>query len=317
MTSTNQPRTPDPRDPRHDGNPRQDGNTRHDGEPTNDSYPRSGWGTQSDSSPQGGGPEAAAGVAQDKPKLDLSLTQTLGGALAAMTAAALGSRLGVAGTIVGAAVASIIAAVAGSLYTASLRHTREKVKTVWSGHVAGSGTPTSVDVVSSVSDWDLPDAASAPQQPAAPGPRASLPWKGVLTGAIAAFAIAIVALTGFELLSGSAISGGQGTTVEQATHPNKPVKPAPSDDSSTDDESPSDTPSASESESPAATASDEATPSASEEPTADATTEQPTEQATPEETGTTGAESPSETAESTAPSETATSEEPPVETPGG
>ena len=73
-----------------------------------------------------------AGKKQSKAKqLDLSATQIVGGALAAMTAAALGSRLSVAGTIVGAALASIIAAVAGSLYTASLRRTHDKVKTVF------------------------------------------------------------------------------------------------------------------------------------------------------------------------------------------
>ena len=45
-----------------------------------------------------------AGDKQSKAKgLDLSATQIVGGALAAMTAAALGSRLSVAGTIVGAA----------------------------------------------------------------------------------------------------------------------------------------------------------------------------------------------------------------------
>jgi hypothetical protein len=72
---------------------------------------------------------AEAGTKQSKAKqLDLSATQIVGGALAAMTAAALGSRLSVAGTIVGAALASIIAAVAGSLYTASLRRTHDKVK---------------------------------------------------------------------------------------------------------------------------------------------------------------------------------------------
>jgi hypothetical protein len=312
MTNTNQPGTPDPRDPRNNRDPRNDGNPWNDGLAGSDSA--------SDPATRAGGPDSAPGLAEDKPKpkMDLSLTQTLGGALAAMTAAALGSRLGVAGTIVGAAVASIIAAVAGSLYTASLRHTREKVKTVWSGHVAGSGTPTSVDVVSSVPDWDLPDAASAPQQPVAPRPdRAGLPWKGVLTGAIAAFAIAIVALTGFELLSGTAISGGQGTTVEQATKPNKPTKSAPSDDSSTEKESPSTSASASESDSPTASATDEATPSASEEPTADTTTEQPTEQATPDEPATTAPESPSVTAESTTPSATQTTEEAPSEAPEG
>ena len=47
-----------------------------------------------------------------------------------MTAAALGSRLSLAGTVLGAAFASIIAAVAGALYTASLRRTSRGVSTV-------------------------------------------------------------------------------------------------------------------------------------------------------------------------------------------
>jgi hypothetical protein len=59
--------------------------------------------------------------------LDLSLTQLLGGSAAAATAAALGSRLGVVGTIAGAAVLSLISAVAASLYTASMTHARDAV----------------------------------------------------------------------------------------------------------------------------------------------------------------------------------------------
>jgi len=69
---------------------------------------------------------------EEKPKsakkLDLSLTQVIGGSLAAATAAALGSKLGVAGTIIGAAVVSVISAVAASIYTTSLRQTRKAAK---------------------------------------------------------------------------------------------------------------------------------------------------------------------------------------------
>ena len=67
---------------------------------------------------------------QQKPakKIDLSLTQVIGGSLAAATAAALGSKIGVAGTIIGAAVVSVISAVAASLYTTSLRRTRAAAK---------------------------------------------------------------------------------------------------------------------------------------------------------------------------------------------
>ena len=63
-----------------------------------------------------------------KPFLDLSATQLIGGSLAAATAAALGSRLGVVGTIVGAALVSVVSAVAGALYTQSLRRTQELIR---------------------------------------------------------------------------------------------------------------------------------------------------------------------------------------------
>ncbi|MDR3070492.1 MAG: hypothetical protein LBU38_05730 [Propionibacteriaceae bacterium] len=64
----------------------------------------------------------------DKPReLSFSLPQVLGGALAAATAAAIGSTLGVAGTIIGAAVASIIGAVGGTLYTVGITKTSKKV----------------------------------------------------------------------------------------------------------------------------------------------------------------------------------------------
>src|SRR4051794_41641786 len=71
-----------------------------------------------------------AGEKKDKKSgFDLSITQVLGGALAAVTAALLGAQLSVAGTVIGAALASIITAVGGALYTASLRRTPHKGKT--------------------------------------------------------------------------------------------------------------------------------------------------------------------------------------------
>ena len=63
-----------------------------------------------------------------------------------MTAAALGSRLSVAGTILGAALASVIAAVASALYTASLKHTQDKVRTVWTGRTGDADVPTTIEV---------------------------------------------------------------------------------------------------------------------------------------------------------------------------
>jgi hypothetical protein len=160
-----------------------------------------------------------AGHKQSKAKaLDLSATQIVGGALAAMTAAALGSRLSVAGTIVGAALASIIAAVAGSLYTASLRRTSDKVKTVfWTGQPNEVEEPTVMEILEDREGHVAGQRSHlvAPEPiDSSPG-RRKLNWKRVLVGALAAFGIAAVSLTAFELATGNALSGGEGTTIQQ------------------------------------------------------------------------------------------------------
>lgn len=248
------------------------------------------------------GPEEPA-----KPKIDLSLAQVLGGALAAMTAAYLGSRLSVAGTVVGAAVASIVAAVAGSVYTASLRSTQHRVRTALNGRLAGSAVPATVEWVH---DRDPSTSNDAPAQPSAPvtgldatsGRRVwGLSWKNVVVAAVAAFALAGLALTGLELATGSALSGGDGTTVSQVAEPRRP---APQPDTSASAEPSSSSPAE--------------TPTASAEPSQAETTEaEPTEQATPAapaepqvqpSTGATTAPAPTPTASSTASS--APSEEP-------
>jgi len=216
-----------------------------------------------------------------KRNFEFSVTQIVGGALAAMTAAALGSQLSAAGTIVGAALASVIAAVAGSLYTASLRRTRDKVKTVfWTGEPNEVQEPTVMEIIPD-SEGHIagqrshlvapePDPNQKPQGP-------KLNWKRVLVVALVTFGIAAVALTTFEVVTGQALSGGKGTTFQQVSEgtsdkgsetkkkePTKTKKPTP-----------------------------EATESASEQPTAEpraqasnsqpeATTESTTEAPTPE-----------------------------------
>jgi hypothetical protein len=158
----------------------------------------------------------------EKPRrFDLSPSQIIGGALAAMTAAAIGSRLGAAGTIIGAAAASVVAAVSGALYTASVRHTHEKVKTIWPARWKVGNLAT----VQLVTDRTEPKAATAPAQQLAPRERPGgsqlllrrLPWRTALIGALLAFGIAAVAVTGLELISGRALSGDDGTTISQVS----------------------------------------------------------------------------------------------------
>lgn len=67
--------------------------------------------------------------AEEKPKkIDVSGAQVTGGALASVTAAFLGSQLGVAGTIVGAGLTSVIITVGGALYQRSLEISKDKAK---------------------------------------------------------------------------------------------------------------------------------------------------------------------------------------------
>ena len=231
-----------------------------------------------------------AGDKQSKAKeRDLSATQVVGGALAAMTAAALGSQLSVAGTVVGAALASIIAAVAGSLYTASLRRTTDKVKTVWATQPNESEDPTVIEIVEDgeghvVGQHDHV-VGSEPTGSPQPRRRLRLNWKRVAIGALAAFGIAAASLTVFELVTGSALSGGEGTTIQQVREGKANQE--------------SDT----EKESPAKKPTEEPTAAASEAPTSE-----PRETPTSEPTETTTAPTPQAEATTTAPEATPSSD---------
>jgi hypothetical protein len=227
-----------------------------------------------------------AGDKQSKAKaLDLSATQIVGGALAAMTAAALGSRLSVAGTIVGAALASIIAAVAGSLYTASLRRTSDKVKTVfWTGQPNEVEEPTVMEILEDREGHVAGQRSHlvAPEPiDSSPG-RRKLNWKRVFVAALAAFGIAAVSLTAFELATGNALSGGEGTTIQQVRDRDT------GQESDSKKESPSDKPT----KEPSATASEavptaEASEPATSEPTEATTAPTPEAQASATEPETT------------------------------
>ena len=209
-----------------------------------------------------------------KRAIDLSLAQVLGGALAAMTAAAIGSRLGAAGTVIGAAAASVVAAVAGALYTASLRHTHAKVRTVWTGRWS-SGIPGAVEVVKDHAEATAANAIPQHTAPRRPGTlsrgRVRIPWKQALVGALLAFGIAAAALTGLELISGHALSGGDGTTVTQVSRRDAgtdPAKPDPKTEAK--DETPASSSEPTRSPEPSTSTSsspEETTPTPDPEPT--------------------------------------------------
>jgi hypothetical protein len=255
---------------------------------------------------------------QEKPKSSLSITQVVAGALAAMTAAALGSRIGVAGTLLGAAFASIVAAVASALYTASLRRTSKGVSAVLvrvrptsstPGAPAdrgvpaasadarpdlGPGTRADLGPVTAVeagagSDWVLPDPARDGVAVAeAPEARRRIAWKPALVGALLMFLVAALVLTGIELATGRALSGGTGTTVGQVADPATRPSPTPTARTTpTPTATPSPTRSALPSAAPTATpssaptAAPSATPSSAPTPTATPSSSTPSAAPTP------------------------------------
>ena len=157
------------------------------------------------------------------PRLELSLTQILGSTGAAVTAAFLGSRLGVAGTLIGAGLASVISVVGGALYTTSLKATRHQVTKVLAkvddDHVdaprtrpGGLGLPPAPGAAGLASPEPRPlPVAPRRADPRSPGRRTRPVLRGVVAGVIlsaAVFAGALVVVTGFESVTGTALSGG-------------------------------------------------------------------------------------------------------------
>ena len=234
---------------------------------------------------------------EKKAWLDLSLFQILGGALAAMTAAALGSRFGVEGTITGTALASVVAAVAGSVYTASLRRTSDTVRTALvKRRVPATGTQSPATAAAprpQGSTAVAPVSRPGRADPAGPSAKASRRKAIVvrsLVGAVGTFALAAGGLTMYEAIAGQALSGGSGTTFSQVQkggdedRPTEEKAPAPSESaepSSTAEpsEEPSATPEAEPSQSAApsteATEESSAEPSETQEPEPSTTAAQP------------------------------------------
>ncbi|MFD5715579.1 hypothetical protein ACFWHW_35285 [Streptomyces pharetrae] len=134
-------------------------------------------------------------------RIDLSVPQVAGSAVAAVLAAELASSFGVYGTIAGAGVVSVIATCGGSLFQHFFKRTGEQLRT--------GRTPVRVAV------------GAAPQAPPAAGEfsegtvhRARVRgWKRWAPAAVVVFGVTMTGITAYELASGDSFSGRGGTTV--------------------------------------------------------------------------------------------------------
>ncbi|HEY6422867.1 MAG TPA: hypothetical protein VIY28_06385 [Pseudonocardiaceae bacterium] len=165
-------------------------------------------------------------------KSDLNVAHVAGAALAAVTTAVVGSELGAAGTLIGAAAASVITTVGTTVYQASLERSREKVRTL-----AQRTRPLSPTQRQSRVEYP-PTAPFDDNQLAGSTDHRSrqwvtLRWGAMAVGALGAFLVAMVVITGFEWANGEAVGGnGRGTTIgqvvtDQTGSPKPAAPPAP------------------------------------------------------------------------------------------
>lgn len=180
----------------------------------------------------------------EQKKKALTLNQVLAGAGASATSAVLGSFFGATGTVTGAAIGSVVTTIGATLYQRSLDRTsetvRERIKVVGRG---GRTAVVSRAVAEAPGEVTMPMPRVSPEGPVDRRPSAGAPDTVllappatparrrrplVLAGlTVLVFLIAMFAVTGFEWIKGSTLTGGEsGTSVGRVLEPG----PAPVDD---------------------------------------------------------------------------------------
>ncbi|MGW5461291.1 hypothetical protein [Streptomyces sp. NPDC003996] len=142
-------------------------------------------------------------------RIDLSVAQVAGSALAAVVAARLASYFGVYGTILGAGVVSVVATCGGTLFQHFFKRTGEQLR-----EATAVARPREATVA----------ARPGEQLPWAPGEftegtvyraRVKSRRRPVVAAAVV-FGVTMAGITTYELASGNSFSGGTGTTVSDA-----------------------------------------------------------------------------------------------------
>lgn len=233
-------------------------------------------------------PTQTDGTQKEPIKVSFSVPQIIGSALAAATAAAIGSQLGVAGTILGAAVASLVGGIAGTVYSAGLDQTHRRVrKAIQRGYgKVGIAEPTDEENVAT--SEGMPEAPDADQlaatlvdlpavvaEPAIGREYRARLWKRTAVTTVVIFVLAVVTVTAVELGLGRSLDGSGSTTVGQVTNPRTPsVHPAPTPTASAPTQQPSTptptpvpTPTHTQDPTPAPTISPAPTPTQHQDPT--------------------------------------------------
>lgn len=168
-------------------------------------------------------PRVTPPVADPPKAADLTVNKVLAGAGAAATSAVIGSFFGATGTVIGAALGSVLSTLASTLYQRSLDHTRDRI--VARIRPADEGGAATVPMLPPVPLED-PETVRLRVEPAVP--RRPRPFRIYAVAGVLAFVMALVAVTGLELLKGSTLVTGQpGTSVGKVVSGNGHQQPAP------------------------------------------------------------------------------------------
>jgi hypothetical protein len=232
-----------------------------------------------------------------KERLDLSFSQVLGGALAAVTSAVAASYLGVAGTLIGAALGSVIITVGTSLYKLWLKSTNERIRKVVPvqalshrrvlpqderrpSNVPGAGAPRPADETTLLPKLTDPSGKLwSPPEPAPPADNRwtalfrRLPWPRIAVVAAVVFVLSTGVVVAAELIGGGSLSSllhgkpdggtsiGGGHAPQQGDFDRNPSPSSPAPSGSADP-----TPSTSPSSVPTPSKTPSPTPSAPQSP---------------------------------------------------
>ncbi|MGH1562796.1 hypothetical protein [Mumia sp. DW29H23] len=238
----------------------------------------------------------------------VSTSQVVGSALAAVTAAVAGSWLGVAGTLIGAAVGSIVATIAGTIYTNSIRKSRQlaqaarltSLATLAKRDPRGAGgtavlpVPEALDAAGQPGDGGVEDivdpeveaerTVEEAEEAADEAARKKLiTWRGVVAAAVVSLVLALGGIWAFEAVVGHPIGNSDKTGT---TFSNVGTTRDDGDKKNDENESPQpSTPTESTDPSEPTPSAETTSPSEGEEPApSEPTTPAPTTESTPSPT---------------------------------
>ncbi len=176
------------------------------------------------------------------PFAEISWFQVFASALAAVTAAWIASKLGIAGTLIGAALGSFVFTLSSAFYSKTLHHGRTLLIQTEHGKVIERQVETGE--VSEALDEAEHVGGEVIGAEFVDDDKARLHWKTIFATTVIVLALAMAAITGYELITNQTLGGSSGTTIggtlgHGPKHP--PAAPIPTNNNTPSPTQPTDT----------------------------------------------------------------------------